>query len=161
MSIFYGPGEPAPDAPRILRALVRHEVDYLLIGGFAVNAHGYPRLAREVDILARPGKRNHARLAEAIASLDSGDTLAPGAWRSGDATAFRTRYGVLRVHRAVEGPRADYGELERRALPVELEELEVAVIGYDDLIGIKRASADPEDLADIGALEDARRAARP
>ncbi len=157
MSGFYGPGEPAPDARRILARLSRHEVAYLLIGSFAVNAHGYPRLAHDVDILARPGERNHVRLAEAIGSLHSDRPVAADAWRSGDATAFRTRYGVLRVHRAVAGPRADYEELARRALAVELDDLEVEVIGYDDLIRIKRASALPEDLADIGALENARR----
>jgi hypothetical protein len=157
MSLFYGAGEAAPDARRILAALARHEVSYLLIGGFAVNAHGYPRLTRDVDVLARPGADNYARLAAAIASLESDETLAPATWRSAEATEFRTRYGVLRLHRSLAGPRDGYDELERRALDVTLDELEVKVIGYDDLIRTKRAAARPQDLADISALEDARR----
>jgi len=157
MSPFYGSGDAAPDARRILGALARHQVAYLLIGGFAVNAHGYPRLARDIDVLAKPGQDNYARLAEALASLESDDALAPATWRSRGATEFRTRHGVLRLHRSVAGPRAGYDELERRALDVTLDELEIKVIGYDDLIRTKRATARPHDLADISALEDARR----
>lgn len=86
-----------------------------------------------------------------------GDILREARQRSSEATEFRTRYGVLRLHRSVDGPRADYDELERRALGVPLGELEISVIGYDDLIRTKRAAARHQDLADISALEDARR----
>jgi len=153
---LYGPGEAAPNARRILAALGRHGVDYLLIGGFAVNAHGYPRLTRDVDILVPLDKENFARLAEAIADLGSDDELAPATWRSGDATRFDTHQGVLRVHRSIDGLRAGYDELGERAIEADVGDLRVKVIGYDDLIRIKRAAGRPHDLADIAALEDAR-----
>jgi len=53
--------------------------------------------------------------------------------------------------------RADYQELDSRAITAEITDLRVRVIGYDDLIRIKRATGRPQDLADIAALEDARR----
>lgn len=159
--------DPAPDAPAILGALAQHGVEFLLVGGFAVNFHGYPRFTADIDILVRPDERNYARLSRAIAKLDP-DWRLPGgrdpapveelAWGFGEVARFLTPHGVLDAHREIEGIRADYEELERRSITVEVDELRVRVVGYDDLIAMKRAAGRPEDLADISALEDARRA---
>jgi hypothetical protein len=160
------PDDAAPGARAILEALGRHRVEYLLIGGFAVNVHGYPRLTRDVDILVRPDERNYSRLAKAIAALDP-DLRPPGerdpktldqiGWGFGEFARFHTPHGMLDAHRALEGVRASYDELEHRAVIAEVTNLRVKVLGYDDLIRAKRASGRAQDLADIAALEDARR----
>jgi hypothetical protein len=168
VSAPHGPEGSAPDARAILEALARRDVEYLLIGGFAVNVHGYPRLTRDVDILLRPDERNYARLAHAISDLDPAWRLPGGRtpseidrldWGFGDFTRFRTPRGLIDVHRELEGTAAGYNELDRRALAADVGGIRVKVVGYDDLIGIKRASGRPQDLADIAALEDARRGA--
>ncbi|MGH2962020.1 MAG: helix-turn-helix domain-containing protein [Solirubrobacterales bacterium] len=153
------------DAGPILSALGRHELDYLLFGGFAVFAHGYPRLTADLDLLVRPDVRNYARLARAIAELDP-DWRPPGGrspgdveelgWGWGAFARFHTPYGPIDAHRAVEGG-ADYEELDHRAIEAKIGEITVRVVGYDDLIRIERAAGRPQDLADIAALEDARR----
>jgi hypothetical protein len=137
-----------------------------LIGGFAVNAHGYPRLTRDVDILVRPDERNYARLAQAIGDLDP-DWRLPGdrnpleldrlQWGFGEFARFSTPHGLLDAHRDLQGVNAGYEELDQRAITVEVGDLHVRVVGYDDLIGIKRAAGRPQDVADIAALEGARR----
>ena len=161
--------DAAPDARRILEVLDRRGVAYLLIGGFAVNAHGYPRLTRDVDILVRPDERNYARLAQAIGDLDP-DWRLPGhrspldldrlQWGFGEFARFSTPYGLLDAHRDLQGVNTAYEELDQRAITAEVGGIRVKVVGYDDLIGIKRAAGRPQDLADIAALEDARRGLR-
>ena len=47
--------------------------------------------------------------------------------------------------------------LDRRAIDANLSEITVRVVGYDDLIRIRRAVSRPQSLADIAVLEDARR----
>ncbi len=47
-----------------------------------------------------------------------------------------------------------YGELRARAMVVTLGDLELAVAGLDDLIGMKRASARQVDIEDIAALTE-------
>jgi hypothetical protein len=160
------PGDAAPDAGAILGALHRHGVEYLLIGGFAVIAHGYPRLTADVDVLVRPDEPNYARLAHAIGELDP-DWRLPGDrdpreldrldWGFGDFARFRTPHGVIDAHREISGLQTAYEQLDRRASIAEVRDLPVRVVGYDDLIRIKRATGRPHDLADIAALEDARR----
>lgn len=63
-----------PDAflpARILDVLVRHEVDFVLIGGLAAVAHGSPLLTRDVDITPEESPANLDRLADALRALDA------------------------------------------------------------------------------------------
>ena len=54
---------------RILDVLVRHEVDFVLIGGLAAVAHGSPLLTRDVDITPETSPANLDRLADALRAL--------------------------------------------------------------------------------------------
>jgi hypothetical protein len=55
-------GVQALDAYAILRALVDYEVDFVVIGGLAVAAHGYVRATKEVDVMPNPDPGNLSRL---------------------------------------------------------------------------------------------------
>jgi len=56
---------------RIFEALQQHGVEYLTIGGVAVNAHGHVRNTRDVDILIEWNADNVKRLAAALTDLDA------------------------------------------------------------------------------------------
>jgi len=149
------------DAQRILAALARHGVDYVLIGGLAVQTHGHMRTTADIDIMPEPARANLALLAEALSALGA-RVLNPGAEDLDiDATTlpraalwqFATRHGALDV--VLEAPGAPpYSELRGRALEVELDELRIPVISLDDLIAMKRASGRPVDLDDLAALTE-------
>ncbi len=66
-------------ADEILRTLHEHRVDFVVIGGIAVQAHGYIRATQDLDIIVRPSTLNLTRLSEALADLrrrapDAGDS---------------------------------------------------------------------------------------
>jgi hypothetical protein len=147
------------DVERILRALVEHEVDYLIVGGLAVQTPGHVRTTVDIDIYPRPDATNLARLADALNALEA-RVLNPGSegmaidsmmLPRANMWQFATRHGALDVlHDAPGAPR--YEELRPRALELKLGDLDLAVVGRDDLISMKRASARPVDLEDIAAL---------
>ena len=149
------------DAERILDALAQHEVDYVVVGGLAVQTHGHVRTTVDIDIYPRPEPPNLARLADALSALDA-RVLNPGSdGLQLDANALpratlwqlSTRHGAVDV--LLDAPGAPpYDELRRRALVVKLGELSVAVAGRDDLISMKRASGRQVDLEDLAALTD-------
>jgi hypothetical protein len=60
-----------PDAPldaeRILRALTEHGVEYVLIGGLAVQTHGHVRTTNDADLIPAPDPANLKRLAPRFA----------------------------------------------------------------------------------------------
>jgi len=54
------------DFLQTIRALEAHNVDYVLVGGFAVILHGLPRLTEDMDIFIRPTFENVERLKRAL-----------------------------------------------------------------------------------------------
>jgi hypothetical protein len=55
----------------VLGALRDHRVDFLVIGGIAVAAHGYVRATKDVDIIPNPERDNVERLMAALVALDA------------------------------------------------------------------------------------------
>lgn len=149
------------DAERILRSLAEHEVDYVLIGGLAVQTHGHVRTTNDADLIPAPEPANLKRLAATLRELDA-KVLNPGeegtvvdAKMLPRATIwqFATRDGGIDVMHEVPGGRP-YEELRQRALRVQLGDVEVPVVDLDDLIQMKLARGRPVDLADVAALTD-------
>jgi hypothetical protein len=149
------------DAERILRALAEHEVEYVLIGGLAVQTHGHVRTTNDADLIPAPEPANLERLAAALRSLDARvlnegeeDTeidakMLPRAtiWQ------FVSRDGAIDVMPEAPGGRP-YKELSEGAMHVQLGELDIPVVGLDDLIRMKLARGRPVDLADVASLTD-------
>jgi hypothetical protein len=160
-------GRKAADQGALLAALADNEVDYLVLGGLAVIAHGYVRNTLDLDILPSPLRANVARLAAALEELEAvaagakGERLAldlshPESLAVGNYF-LDTKYGAMDL---VNGPHPDlkrYRRLDRNALVATVRGNEVKVISKDDLIAMKREAGRPKDLADIAALTEAER----
>ena len=162
------------DPEAILRALADHRVDFVIIGGVAVQAHGYIRATQDLDIIPRPDLANLSRLAEALAALRARTHRTAGRVNISDPHVLRraalvplmTAHGRLDVMsiESTAGTPASYTELRGRAIEVDLGAMEVAVVGLDDLIRMKKTAGREQDRVDIGALtaldEDLAREAR-
>lgn len=149
------------DAERIFRALSEHGVEYVLIGGLAVQTHGHVRMTNDADLIPAPDPPNLERLAAALRSLDA-RVLNPGAEDTAvdarmlpQATTWQlvTRDGGIDVIHEAPGARP-YLELSERALHVRLGDIDVPVVSLDDLIHMKLARGRPVDVADVAALTD-------
>lgn len=165
--------EPAPGAPgrvgrmlnprALLAVLAAHGVEFVIIGGFSLAAHGYVRATKDLDIVPAPTPTNLKRLADALRDLqaevdlvdldaeDLGLTPDEAGLRAGGNWVLQTRHGLLDVMQDVPGLRS-YDELRDGALAIS----GVLYAGYDQLIAMKAASGRAEDLRDIGALEATR-----
>ena len=148
-------------ADEILLALADHRVDFVVIGGIAVQTHGYLRGTHDVDIIVRPTPLNLSRLSEALADLQAelrgGGTLRltdPHQLRGAPLIPVMTRAGPLDVVHIdhVAGSPGDYARLRQAAITVELQGRSVVVAALPDLIRMKRAAGRDQDLADIEVL---------
>lgn len=147
-----------------MSALGDGEVEFVVIGGFSVAAHGYVRATNDLDIVPAPAPANLRRLAAALRELDAevelGDMAADELGLEPDEHGLsvggnwglRTRYGRLDVMQDIPGVRS-YAELRAGALSIG----GVLYAGYEQVIAMKAASGREQDLTDIGALEAARR----
>ena len=155
--------EPAPIfvARRILLELAVHGVDFVVVGGVAVQAHGHVRATRDLDVVPGPDLVNLSRLGEALAALGAGlvragaavDVTDPQLLRRAPLVPLLTTYGRLDLLNIEQTPGAPaYDDLRRRSLPVEIDGHGIRVAGLDDLLRMKRAAGRAVDLEDIGAL---------
>jgi hypothetical protein len=152
----------------LLRALRERGIEHIVVGGFAVNAHGFIRVTKDLDIVPSPAGENLRRLAEMLRDLDASvlDTadfepqeLPADPRRTADLAMggnfrLQTDLGRLDVMQWLSGIDADdlYGELAREALESSIDGLSVRVCGLDHLRAMKRAAGRPRDLEDLRAL---------
>lgn len=147
------------DARAILEALARHRVEYVVIGGVAVQAHGHTRTTQDLDLVPRPDRANLDHLVAALRALRA---RAVGEPKQAQATLRLPAAGVLELDTDAGGVdihldpagAAPYDQLEARSLSLDLGGLQVRVAGRDDLIAMKRVSGRPIDRGDIRALTE-------
>jgi len=156
----------APD--ELIAALADAGVEYVLIGGLAVAAHGFPRATKDVDIVPAPEPSNLERLAALLRALDARhhglggfdpsefpfDPHDPTQLGEGGNFVLTTRLGRLDVMQwvpGIPGERA-FQHLARGAVDVALNGRRVSLCSRDDLIAMKRAAGRPQDLVDLQEL---------
>jgi predicted nucleotidyltransferase len=150
------------DPRQILIRLAEHGVDFVVVGGVAVQAHGHGRSTRDLDVMPRPDLVNLSRLGEALASMGARllrsdqpiDVTDPQLLKRAPLVPLITEYGRLDLLnlRQTQGAPRSYEELRARAFVARIDDHDVAVAGLDDLIRMKRAAGRDVDLEDIGAL---------
>ncbi len=157
------------DPFEILQALARHDVRYVLIGGFAAGARGSATLTGDLDVCYDRRADNLERLAAVLGELGAslrvgaGDTddvafrFDAGALALGDSFTTWTDHGPFDVLATPAGT-SGFDDLRGGADEMDIGDgLIVPVASLDDLIRMKRAAARPKDLAQIPellALED-------
>ncbi len=168
-----GPDEP-PElrSAELLGALGRHEVQYLIVGGFAAQLYGATRQTKDVDLCPEWGADNLERLAAALAELGArlrlppelGEVFVPPnarLLRETAVTHWRSRAGDVDVLVAIgsrEGKPIGFRELEPRAVTIHVSGLSVVVAGLDDIIAAKERANRPKDLEALPELRKLRAA---
>lgn len=154
--------EPAFD--ELLRRLAEAEVEFVVVGGLALNAWGVVRGTKDVDVVIATASDNIKRIAEvAVAAgghVQRGEALLgtpfsiAAALTDGDQVAIETDLGRLDVVQGLDGV-PGFDELRPRAVEAEILGSTVWVCSRDDLRAMKRAAGRTRDLADIEDLDTA------
>lgn len=149
-----------PDYRDILSAFAGAEVEYLLVGAYALAAHGYPRATGDIDLWVRPTEENAARVMRALRQFG-----APPVRRSADG---RIRERLRPPGRGVPGRRhptphrrhhfGGCGGVRRGMAGADRNQkgVPVPVIGRAHLIQNKRATGRAKDEVDAEHLEAQR-----
>ncbi len=140
-----------PDFKEFLKLLHSHKVEYLLIGGYAVNYYGYPRATADMDIWVGIGAGNAERTCAALREFGfpqatPGLFVEPGKVIRMGLPPFR-----IEVLTSVSG--IDFADCYRRRKVVDFGGSEVCLIAIEDLRANKAASGRAKDLADLEQLE--------
>lgn len=126
-------------------------VEYLVIGGYAVNYYGFPRATADLDIWIAIGQRNAQRVAQVLREF--------GFIQAEEAAFLEprkiVRMGVppvrLEIFTSISG--VEFAECYGRRLVVELDGVSVNLIHLDDLKRNKQASGRLKDRLDLEQLQ--------
>jgi predicted nucleotidyltransferase len=142
-----------PDFRDLLAELARYEVEFAVLGGYAVGHHAKPRATKDLDLLVSGKPANLERVAAALSEFGAPSHVVAAA-RTMKATDVvflgvpPVRVDILRSADGIETEAA-----LARAVNVHLGELAIKVLSLADLIANKRAAGRPQDLADVALLE--------
>jgi hypothetical protein len=150
------------DPDRILTALVKRQVEFVVIGAVAAIAQGGPLITQDLDITPAREPGNLDRLARALKDLDARLRLPddssgiefpiePRFLGSVGSWTLKTPSGDLDLLFVPSGT-AGYEDLKRSAASVELWGQEVLVASLADIIRMKEAAGRPKDLGQLPAL---------
>lgn len=142
-----------PDYRDILSAFSAANVEYLVVGAYAVAAHGLPRATGDIDLFVRPTAANAQRVWEALLSFGTPLDRVSIQDFTRDGTIFQigvvpTRIDVITAIEAVS-----FEDAWHRRVELELDGLRLPVISLQDLLKNKRAVGRPQDRADVERLQ--------
>jgi hypothetical protein len=144
---------PIPlDLKEFLKLLSEHHVDYLLIGGYAVSYHGYPRPTGHMDIWVCMSQENAVRI---IAALDafgfgaSGLTTEPFV-QPDQITRMGDRPFQIEILTSISG--LDFADAYAQRVVDIIDGVLVSIISAEHLKINKRASGRLKVLADLESL---------
>ena len=142
-----------PDYRDMLSAFSDKEVEYLLVGAYALAAHGQVRATGDIDLWVRASSDNAQRIMAALArfgaplhEVEARDFEVPG-------VVFQIGVAPRRIDILTSIDAVDFDAAWPERREVEIAGLKVPVIGRRHLLQNKRATGRPQDLADAAWLE--------
>lgn len=140
------------DFEEFLRLLNSANVEYVIVGGYAVAFHGYVRATNDLDILFRVTRRNVRGIRDALIVFGfPEDAIDPEVFlKPGNIVRMGTPPCRIELLNKVSG--ITFGEIWAGKVPGAYGAVDVNFIGKDDLVRNKRAAGRPKDLADVDEL---------
>jgi len=141
------------DLERVAEILLRHGVEFIVVGGQAETLFGSARMTVDIDLCYRRTRQNLIKLAMALREIKPTLRNAPRdlpfiideqTLALGSNFTFDTPFGDLDLLGYLE-PLGDYEAISRRAINIQVGLLNLSVIHIDDLITIKRHLQRPKD----------------
>ena len=144
--------EVHPDFRDLLALLNEHEVEYLIVGGYALAFHGVPRFTGDIDVFVRPEPKNAKRILDALSdfgfqfsNLNVDDFLSPD-------KVIQLGLPPVRIDLLTSISGVSWEEAQAHKEPGVFNDVPVFYIGRNEFIANKRAAARMKDLADLEAL---------
>jgi hypothetical protein len=154
------------DFTRILKELNKKDIDYIVVGGIAVNLHGIPRMTYDLGLLVKMEDENLQRLLKLFKELnykpkspvkimDFAIEKKRKEWiKQKNMKAFCLKNDELTVKEIdiIIDTSVKYEEAKKNVIFSDLQGIKIPVISREDLIKMKKDSGRLQDEADIRYL---------
>lgn len=130
----------------------RHGVRFVIVGGYALAAHGHARMTKDLDVFVEATNENAAALMAALTEfgfggigLESSDFTAPG-------VVIQLGYPPARIDLLTSIDAVSFAEAFDQHVEFDVDGRPVPFIGREQLIANKEATGRLQDLADVERL---------
>lgn len=141
-----------PDFKDFLQLLNSEQVEYLLLGGYAVGYYGYPRATADMDIWVSVSSENILRLRKALQRFGFSATAIPADLLQKEREVVRMGVPPLRIDLLTSPSGVQFAACFANRTLATIDGIEVNVIGIEDLKKNKEASGRAKDLNDLQNL---------
>jgi len=154
------------DFQTIFKELNGLGIDYLVVGGLAVNFHGVPRMTYDIDVMVLLEPENILKLVTKLTQWgykpkipvdprDLADEMKRNSWTFEKGMKTLNFYSetlpIGEIDIIIDTP-IPYEELRNRAIRIELQDERIPVASIHDLIELKLRAGRKQDLADVEHL---------
>ena len=154
------------DYQSLLREFADKKLRYLIVGGVAVNLHGYPRFTNDIDILLALDHDNLEKMAAIMKEMGYEQRLPISIQELGDTDKVRTlikenglvAYSFIHAKEpqfnidVLVGESMEFEKFTAHTMHANVWGLDVPVVSIDDLIAMKQNSDREKDVQDVVAL---------
>jgi len=141
-----------PDFKDFVKLLTENKVEYLIVGGYAVGIHGYPRYTGDLDIWINDTTENAKLVLKCVEdfgfasyNLAVSDFTKPG-------NIIQLGYPPVRIDIINQADGVNFDECYKNKKDVTADDITLYFIGYDDLLKNKKTTSRPRDIDDIENL---------
>ena len=140
------------DFKEFFQSFNQHEVEYLLVGGYAVGYHGYPRATMDIDVWVASNPENARRVVAALEDFGfGGKALVEELFLESDQVV-RMGLPPMRIEILTSISGVDFEDAYSQKIDDVLDEVPVKLISLHHLKANKVAAARAKDLADLEEL---------
>jgi len=154
------------DYKTIFKELNELNIDYLVVGGLAVNFHGVPRMTYDIDIMILLQTKNILNFVDKLTQWgykpkipvnprDLADKSKRNSWikdKGMKAVNFYSEtFSIGEIDIIIDSP-IPYDKLKSKAITVELKEVKIPTVSIHDLIELKSRAGRKQDLSDVEHL---------
>ena len=142
-----------PDFAEMLKALAAENVDFLVVGAYAVAGHGIPRATGDIDLWVRPTAENAARLWRALQRFGAPRSrLSPASFAQPDVV-YQIGLPPNRIDFLTTIDAVVFEDAWVEKVPCVVDGIAFNMLSLRHLVENKKATGLPQDLADVARLE--------
>jgi predicted nucleotidyltransferase len=140
------------DFSEFLKLLNKHKVKYLLIGGYAVGYHGYPRATNDIDIWVENSEENADKLVKTVKAFGFNEPKLSSELFKIKKNIIRMGRTPMRIEIILDIDGVEFTKSYEKKIIADIDGIKVNIISLPDLKTNKKASGRHKDLADLEYL---------
>ena len=141
------------DYKEMLQLLLEEQVDFILVGAYALAAHGYPRATGDIDIWVKADEINSINIYRALERFGAPlDQITVNDFTN-EGIVFQIGVTPRRIDIITHLDGVSFGEADEDKVIVEVEGLKLPILSFDKLIKNKLSTGRERDELDVKLLQ--------